>query len=272
MSGFGDRLGAGSAVTGSYAGGDHSFGVAYRLIVVAIGAFIVQHSLLVALRIHGAQPDLMLLVVVVAALDGGPRRGALVGFAVGLVVDLFVLTPFGLTALTFTLVGYAVGLLTESLADVEGALLTVGVVAVASAVGTVLYALLLVLMSGSTHGLGWIVFTVALINSIFAVPVARMVRWATRSGPSGSLRGRSASSGGGYRSGSSGLGGRSGSGRLGGSGGSGGAVGSASRGSGGAGVSVGSGSGSSRGTGGGLPSQSGGSGGAGSRPGAGVWR
>lgn len=198
MSGLGERIGAGA---GSGAGSGlaasssldpvSSAAATYRLTLVAISAFVVQHCLLPGLQIHGARADLMLLVVVVTALEVGPRRGALCGFAVGLVVDLFVTTPFGLSALTFTLVGYAVGLAKGVLAGAEGPSITIGVAAAASAAATILYALLLAIMGGSTVGLVWIVLTVALVNAIFALPMARLVRWATGHGAtSGGSRGR----------------------------------------------------------------------------------
>ncbi|MGH9070065.1 MAG: rod shape-determining protein MreD [Acidimicrobiales bacterium] len=191
MSGYGDHLGAGSAQVGGAGLGGRSDWVTYRLTLVAIGAFVVQHSLLGGLRIHGAQPDLMELVVVLAALDGGPRRGAMVGFFVGLGVDLFVVTPFGLTSLAFTLLGFAVGLLSETLAGVEGRLLTVAVAAAASLGGTLLYALILVVVGkGSTQGLVWIVLTVVLVNAVLAVPAAAAVRWASASGSRRGLRNR----------------------------------------------------------------------------------
>ncbi len=187
MISYGTHVGAGSAVVGPSSAGQ---GGAYRLFLVAITTFVVQHCIFSALRIHGAQPDLMLGLVVLVALDGGPRRGALFGFAVGLGVDLFVMTPFGLSALTFTLVGYAVGQLRGALAGEDGALVTTAVAAGGAIVGTLGYALLLVIAGGAVYGLGWIVLTVALVNTILAVPTSRVVRWASGS-RSGGARSRS---------------------------------------------------------------------------------
>jgi rod shape-determining protein MreD len=186
---YGTRVGAGSAAVGSSSSRQ---GGAYRLGLVAITTFVVQHTIFSVLRIHGAQPDLMLGLVVLVALDGGPRRGALFGFGVGLGVDLFVMTPFGLSALTFTLIGYAVGKIRESRAGGAGALITMVVAAGGAIVGTLGYALLLVITGGTVYGLGWIVLTVTLVNTILAVPTSRVVRWAARSG-SGFARSRSRS-------------------------------------------------------------------------------
>ena len=61
----------------------------------------------------------MLLFAICAGLAGGPSSGRLVGFAAGLLADLFLTTtPLGLSALTYCLIGSrsvpcAVGVLRE---------------------------------------------------------------------------------------------------------------------------------------------------------------
>ncbi len=168
-------------------------GAAYRLVLVAVVAYVVQRCILDALRIHGAEPDLMVGLVVLVALDGGPRRGALVGFFVGLAVDLLVMTPFGLSALTFTLLGYGVGLLRGGLAGAQGAGISTAVAAGGSIVGTLGYSLLLAVTGVAVPGLGWIVLTVTLVNAILAVPVSLAIRWATGSGSGSRTRARTRS-------------------------------------------------------------------------------
>jgi len=58
--------------------------------------------------------------VVAAGLTSGPDRGALAGFAIGVVADLVVVSPFGLTALAYTVVGWAVGSLRMVAVDPGG--------------------------------------------------------------------------------------------------------------------------------------------------------
>lgn len=81
-----------------------------RAALVVLAAVVLQVSLAADLRVAGAIGDLVLVVVVAAALTGGADRGATYGFAAGLLFDLVVDTPFGLTPLTYALVGYGVGL------------------------------------------------------------------------------------------------------------------------------------------------------------------
>ena len=55
-------------------------------------------------------PDFMMLLAVCAGFVAGPDKGAVVGFAAGLVSDLFLQsTPFGLSALAACLAGFVVG-------------------------------------------------------------------------------------------------------------------------------------------------------------------
>ena len=56
-------------------------------------------TVLSRLRVAGAAPDVMLLLAIAAGVVGGPQLGALMGFAAGLVLDLFLETPLGLSAL-----------------------------------------------------------------------------------------------------------------------------------------------------------------------------
>lgn len=82
----------------------------FRLPLMLIVALLLQTTVLVRLRVLGVMPDFMLLVAVAAGITAGPISGAGLGFASGMVIDLFLPTPLGLSALVFTLVGYAVGI------------------------------------------------------------------------------------------------------------------------------------------------------------------
>ncbi|GII97248.1 rod shape-determining protein MreD [Sinosporangium siamense] len=63
----------------------------------------------------GAAPDLVLLVVITAAMVRGAGRGALIGFCSGLAADLTppVIHPAGQYALVYCLVGFMAGRLSE---------------------------------------------------------------------------------------------------------------------------------------------------------------
>lgn len=94
--------------------------VPVRAALVAVLALVLQISVVADLRVGGAIGDLMLVVVVAAGLTGGPDRGATYGFALGVLYDLVLDTPFGLSALTYAVVGYSVGLAGAALMRTSG--------------------------------------------------------------------------------------------------------------------------------------------------------
>ena len=84
-------------------------GARVRLPLAVLAVLVVQTSLLPAVNIDDVRPDALLLFAVAGGLVAGAEGGALIGFGVGMVADLFVQTPLGLSALTFSLVGFIVG-------------------------------------------------------------------------------------------------------------------------------------------------------------------
>ncbi len=105
-------------------------------------AILVQLTVFGNLRLPGGGgPDLVLVVVVALALTGGPVEGMLGGFLAGLALD--VAPPathlVGQYALVFCAVGYAVGRVGTKLD--ESAWVPLGVVALGSALGELLFAL-----------------------------------------------------------------------------------------------------------------------------------
>ncbi len=105
-------------------------------------AILIQLTVLSNVRLPGgAGPDLVLVVVVALALTGGPVEGMLGGFGAGLALD--VAPPathlVGQYALVFCAVGYATGRVGSKLD--ESAWVPIGVVAIGSAAGELLFAL-----------------------------------------------------------------------------------------------------------------------------------
>lgn len=84
-------------------------------LVIAVGVVIQTTVFSAALRVFGVTPDVGLLLTVAVAYYSSPERGAVFGFVAGLVTDLFLNTPFGVSALSFALVGYGVGVVQSGL-------------------------------------------------------------------------------------------------------------------------------------------------------------
>ena len=151
-----------------------------RLVLVLFAALTLHQSLFATLRVGDAHPQLLLLVAVVAGLLAGAERGALIGFTVGLVSDLFVQTPLGLSALTFALVAFVVGSLQSGIVHSAwwiGPLTAL----VASFAGVVLYGLLGAIIGQASFvspRLVEIAAGVGVMNALLSVPVVRAMAWA----------------------------------------------------------------------------------------------
>ncbi|MGH2704550.1 MAG: rod shape-determining protein MreD [Actinomycetota bacterium] len=77
--------------------------------LVMFTAVILQTALFARLTVFRVAPDLILVAVISFALVDGAVAGATSGFAGGLLRDLLLDAPKGITALAYLLVGYLVG-------------------------------------------------------------------------------------------------------------------------------------------------------------------
>jgi len=154
--------------------------VLLRWTLIVSVALVLQVGLLNDVRIAGVHPDLMLLLAVCAGLTGGPGEGAGVGFACGLLLDLFLPGRFGVTALAYALTGYGAGVAGDTVVR-PARWISVGLVVVSSALGTLLYAAIGQLLgqrSLSDPRLGVIIGIVSVINGALSLPALAVCRWA----------------------------------------------------------------------------------------------
>ncbi len=80
------------------------------LIVSSAGLLVLQTTLFEPLRLGGVMPDLVLILVYLAGFPLGPARGAAVGAASGLWMDLLSAGPPGLNVATKAVAGVMAGL------------------------------------------------------------------------------------------------------------------------------------------------------------------
>jgi rod shape-determining protein MreD len=165
-----------------------------RGLLVLIVALALQLTVVLDLRIGGAHPDLMLGLAVTAGLAGGTQRGAVAGFLSGIALDLFLPTPFGLSALVGTIVGAAAGQLVAAGVDRSTWFFVPGVAALGSAVGVIMFAVLGTVIGQPdmlTVGLGAVVVVVAVVNGLLGPLYAAVWRWVIgeSDGGSGAWRG-----------------------------------------------------------------------------------
>jgi rod shape-determining protein MreD len=84
--------------------------VATRVVALVSLLVLVQVGFVSQLRVDGGSADALLLISVACGVAAGPDRGALVGFLAGLGYDVFLQSPFGLSALVYSVIAYGVGL------------------------------------------------------------------------------------------------------------------------------------------------------------------
>jgi rod shape-determining protein MreD len=147
--------------------------------LVILTALLVQVTLLSRLRFFGVVPNLMLLVAVAAGITGGPARGAVIGFASGMALDIFLETPLGLSALVFSIVGYTVGAVETGILRAAW-WIPVLTAFLACMAGEALFAVAAQFVGRpdllSTR-LAVIVIIVGITSAILALPVVRVVGW-----------------------------------------------------------------------------------------------
>lgn len=151
-----------------------------RWAVVVIATFVVQIGVATDIHLFGVHPELMLLVAICAGLAAGPERGAIIGCIAGVLADVMLPVTLGISALSFAAIGFAVGLAAESMMETTRPI-RVGITALASAAGVLLYAALAQLLgqrSLSDPRLWWIVGIVAACNAVLSLPMFALCHWA----------------------------------------------------------------------------------------------
>jgi rod shape-determining protein MreD len=141
--------------------------------------FFLHEAVFRGVRIDGVRPDILLGAGIVAAVVGGPELGAVMAFVLGVLSDLFVNTPFGLTALAACTVAFLAGSVRSTLGTHARYAVPV-LTFVGSMAAVVLWALV-----GTVLGLPallhphlvTVALVVATVNLIVCVPLAALMRW-----------------------------------------------------------------------------------------------
>jgi rod shape-determining protein MreD len=156
----------------------------FKVVVVLLVGILVQTTFGADLRVNNIAPDLMLLLAVCAGYVGGPDEGAVVGFAAGLLSDLFLQgTPFGLSALAGCLAGFAAGWARTNFLRLRLWLVPV-IAAAGTALGVVLFVIIGYLVGQAqlvAPGKRWLVEVVvieATYAALFSLPAVGLMYWA----------------------------------------------------------------------------------------------
>lgn len=151
-----------------------------RIVLVMLALLELQLQVLDGISIAGHHPLILLLIPIGAALEGDGSRAAIAGFVGGLVLDLFLETPLGLSGLVFAIVGYGVALFERGVIRADR-WLQPAVAGFASAAGVVGLGVTAAIFGQPEYfrlSLLGSVVVVAAVNTIVATPTIRLVRWA----------------------------------------------------------------------------------------------
>ncbi len=151
-----------------------------RIVVVFVALLELQLHVLNGISIWGRHPLILLLIPIAAAMEGDGTRAVIAGFMGGLVLDLYLESPLGLSALVFAIVGYGVASFERGVIRADR-WLQPAVAGVASALGVFGFGIATAIFGHPEYfrlSLVGAVVVVGVANTIFAVPVVRLVRWA----------------------------------------------------------------------------------------------
>ncbi len=78
-------------------------------VLILVVAIYLEIALAIDARVLGAIPHFSLVVLVALALRFGPAWGAAIGFVSGLLIDMAIQAPLGMSSLVLTPIGWGVG-------------------------------------------------------------------------------------------------------------------------------------------------------------------
>lgn len=162
---------------------------AARLSLVLVVLVAIQTTWLADWRPFGATGDLLLLLTIGTGIAAGAHRGAVVGFAAGVLMDLVLLTPFGLSSLTYLAIGFAVGSANEGVLR-AAAWIPPAATFLATSAGMVLYVILgqLVGQQFRIPDLARIVVVTSVLHTALSPGAVRVAHWIDQAGFEGARR------------------------------------------------------------------------------------
>jgi rod shape-determining protein MreD len=149
-----------------------------RLFLIGFLAVVVQEACVSQVTVFGVSADLTVLVVMSAGLLAGSMAGAIMGFGVGMLVDLVLVQTLGITSLLYIAIGYWSGRLRE-LRDPAHGLVPLALGAAATALagfGMAIIQFLLGVDAPVSLVLLQQIFVTILVNTLISLPVYALVR------------------------------------------------------------------------------------------------
>ena len=151
-----------------------------RLFTVMMAGLLLQLTVFVDLRVVGVAPELLALFAVAAGLLAGPDRGPYVAFGAGLLWDVYLPTPLGVSAVVFAVTAYGVARFSEELFQ-ESRLQVAAILGLASGLSVIGYALLGSVVGGSgliSFRMLGVAVVVSMVNGLLTPIIVPAVSWA----------------------------------------------------------------------------------------------
>jgi rod shape-determining protein MreD len=149
-----------------------------RLVALALVTVMVQEAAVSQITIFGTSADITPLVVMSVGLLAGSIPGAIMGFGMGLLIDLVLFQTLGVTSLLYIAIGYWSGRLLE-LRDPSHGLVPMAAGAAATAFAGLGLTLIQFLL-GVDSPVSWLllqqILIAVLVNSLISLPVYALVR------------------------------------------------------------------------------------------------
>lgn len=156
-----------------------------RLAAVAALAVFIQNGFFSQLRIVDGQIDILPLVALAAGFLAGPTGGAGTGFAMGLLSDLTLDTPLGLSSMLLTIVG-EIGGRVGNVRDPEGIIVPMATGTVVT-FGTLVAGGVLQVLLGAPSAASFDLVRAVVITSLLSGLIAPIIYRSTRFGLVGAL-------------------------------------------------------------------------------------
>ena len=150
-----------------------------RSALLLISFTILEVQVLARMRIFDVAAQLVLASAIAAGLTGGPDRGAAYGFAVGLLLDMYLPTPLGLSAFAFAISAYLIGFGAGRIVE-ESLVTRVGFVALGSALATSIYVFGGEVLGQSgmlTNEFGFKLGVITALNALLGIVLVPVVTW-----------------------------------------------------------------------------------------------
>jgi rod shape-determining protein MreD len=163
-----------------------------RVAALILIGVVVQLAIVTQFTFWGANADLIPLLVLFVGLLGGPVAGSLVGFFMGLMIDMTLVQTLGVTSLLLTGVGYLGGRYRE-LRDTSHALVPVAGGALATLLYSASFSVTQFLLGVDSSVSGLVIrdtLVAVLINALLAAPLVVAVRALLRPSLADSFRPR----------------------------------------------------------------------------------